>query len=246
MDLVDVADVRAGVRQVTLNAPKTANALSSQLVGELAQAISDAHAASARLLILRSSGRIFCGGFDLKEEVASDGDAIRRFSQIQGLLEALDAFPGATLALVEGDAMGAGADIVARCDFRVLASGARVAFPGAAFGLVLGLARLVSITSGDTARDVVLRGRAMKADEAHAVGFATDLLEPEEWTAYVDSLADRIVGLDAETVRAILAITRARPDNADASALVRSVNRPGIATRLAEYRASRLKPKRSG
>lgn len=243
--LVSCERLDAGIVQITLNAPTSANALSSRLVEELASAIRAANAVETPVLAIRSSDRIFCSGFDLKEPLGSDDNAIARFIAIQALLELLGEFPGVTVALVGGDAIGAGADLVARCDYRVMSVDARVAFPGAVFGLVLGLPRLVAITSSDVARDLALTGRILHAVEAKAVGYATDLAEPETWREYLDALADRVRRLDSETVRAIVRATRGRGQCDDASLLMRSIGRPGLAERISGYRVQRLGVERS-
>ena len=233
----------AGVTQIVLDAPATGNALSSALIAELAEAIHDADQSGARVLAISSSGRVFCGGFDLREELASDADAGRRFAAIQGVLEALRDSPLVTVALVDGAAYGAGADLVARCDYRVCSERARFRFPGAGFGIVLGLSRLAQIAGSQTARDLALRGNELSASEALACGLASDQVDADGFDGFVAALAEATARLDDRTRRTILRATRANSADEDAALLIASATRPGIAERIHAY-AERVRQSR--
>jgi enoyl-CoA hydratase/carnithine racemase len=222
-----------GIR-LALDSPQTANALSSPLVAELTAALETADGAA--VVALASTGNAFCAGFDLAEPLPDDGAAARRFAAIQRLLELVRAAPFVTVALVDGPAYGAGADLVAACDYRVAGPRARFRFPGARFGLVLGLQRLVEVVGADAARDLVLRGRVVDCHEAHALGLVTDLSERAGWPGLLADLARDAGELDAPTRTAVLAVTRGADDADDATLLARSTARPGLAERIAAFR----------
>ncbi|WP_454732732.1 MULTISPECIES: enoyl-CoA hydratase/isomerase family protein [Cupriavidus] len=235
-----------GVTRLTLNRPARGNALSRELVAALSAAVETCHRDGTRLLVLEGAGRHFCTGFDLGDlgdlDAESDDSLLARFVRVELLLQSVHAAPFATLALVQGRAMGAGADLVAACGQRRVEAGSSFAFPGAAFGLVLGSARLAQLVGAARAREWITGGGAFAAEAALASGFATGALEAgaAARAAVVAELAQRARRLDPATQAAIHAATR---DGADSAArqladLVHSAARPGIKARIAAYRAA--------
>jgi enoyl-CoA hydratase/carnithine racemase len=221
------------VARVALDSPETANALSTTLVADLTAALESAAGRDTRVLALSSTSAAFCGGFDLREQVSGDADVVRRFAAIQALLETLRAAPYVTVACVAGAAFGAGADLVAACDYRLAAGPARFRFPGAGFGAVLGMQRLTALVGADVALDLVLRGRVMDAAEAHSAGLATHLMDAGAFDGLVGELGRGAIRLDGVTFAAVLGATRASAS--DAALLLRSVTRPGIAERIESF-----------
>lgn len=133
---------RGAVWTVTLNRPLRANALSADLV-ECLHAVLDAAAADRpAALVLRGNQRHFAAGFDLAGlDRETDASLALRFLRIGLLLERLLAAPHATVAVVEGAAVGAGADLVLACDHRLVDPSVTLRFPGSAFGVALGAGR---------------------------------------------------------------------------------------------------------
>jgi len=133
---------REAVWTVTLDRPARANALSADLVEDLHGVLDEAVAARPGALVLRGNDRHFSAGFDLNglgEE--TDATLAHRFLRIGLLLERLLATPFPTVAVAEGAAVGAGADLVVHCDHRLVAPSVQLRFPGSGFGVRLGAAR---------------------------------------------------------------------------------------------------------
>ncbi|WP_420995674.1 enoyl-CoA hydratase/isomerase family protein [Cupriavidus sp. 30B13] len=234
-----------GVTRLTLNRPARGNALSRELVAALSAAVEACYSDGTRLLVLDGAGKHFCTGFDLGDlDAESDDSLLARFVRVELLLQSVHAAPFATLALVQGRAMGAGADLAAACEQRWVEAGSSFAFPGAAFGLVLGSARLARLVGAARAREWITGGGAFHAEAALASGFATGVLEAgaAARAATVAALAQRARRLDPGTQAAIHAATGDGADGAAAARqladLVRSAARPGIKARIAAYRAS--------
>lgn len=233
-----------GVTTLTLDRPERGNALSAGLVAALADAVQACHDDGTRLLVLAGNGPHFCTGFDLGDlDRESDDSLLARFVRVELLLQAVHAAPFSTVALVRGRAMGAGADLAAACEQRWIEPGASIAFPGAAFGLVLGSARLAALAGPARAREWIAGGAVVQAEAAAAAGFAA-LVAPEDRAAALAALAARARRLDRATHAAIQAATLDGPGAlalAQASQLadlVRSAARPGLKARIAAYRAS--------
>jgi enoyl-CoA hydratase/carnithine racemase len=242
-----------GLAICRLDRPARGNALSVPLVQGLADALAEASArADVHTLVLHGAGRHFCTGFDLgslSEE--SDASLLARFVGIEMLLDAVWRAPLRTVAVAHGAVVGAGADLLAACDQRLLAAGASVRFPGAGFGIVLGTRRLGHRVGAARALQWVSEGTRISAAEALATGLATGVLEPAAAEGDADAaLATALAQLAPVGVRrATFAALRGALDDgagdADLAALVRSAAAPGLKARIeayvAEAAAARLK-----
>jgi len=230
---------RAGaVTELVLNRPDKANALDVRLVGALLAAISHAASTDAKLLVLRGEGRHFCAGFDFSDlDHQSDGDLLHRFVRIEQLLQALHYAPLTTLALCHGSAFGAGADLVAACDWRVAAPATRFRMPGLRFGIVLGTRRLATLIGADAAHEILSTSRAFEAPEAARLGFVQRLAEPGSWAELVRNMTEAQRLEPSATMRLKAQV---RPDMRarDMAALVDSAAVPGLKDRIRAFRTA--------
>lgn len=242
--------MRQGIAWVQLNRPERGNALSSAVVHAALAAVAQACAApDIHTLVLTGAGRNLCTGFDLGGlEDQSEGDLLLRFVQIETLLDALWRAPVRTVALASGRAWGAGADLFAACDLRLLTPDANFRFPGAGFGLVLGTRRLAERVGVERARSWVSEGVSIDSAAALSSGLAHRAVE-EPTSADADpferirSLCGNHPAIDRDTMAAIRSASRtggaAHGDalaDADMAALVRSAARSGLKQRIIAYR----------
>ena len=198
----------------TLDAPATRNALSDAMVAGLDDALVLAESQPAvRALVLRGAGGTFCAGGDFgrfQELMATpwhdDGiDPIADFNRGFGaMLERLQASAVATIAVVDGAAMGGGAGLAATCDFVLAASTAQFGMPEVTLGLPPAqIAPFVAARLGrGAALRLMLTGRRITAAQALACGLADELVER-------DALDERLNALLAELGRAEPAALRA-------------------------------------
>ncbi|MFM9999313.1 MAG: enoyl-CoA hydratase/isomerase family protein [Burkholderiaceae bacterium] len=219
-----------GVLTLALNRPEIGNALGADLVEALIGAASAAIADEAvHTLVLRGAGKHFCTGLDLSDlHSASDGELLLRLVRIETLLALLWHAPLRTVALAQGRAWGAGADLFAVCEHRVAAADTTLRFPGAQFGIVLGTRRLMERVGADAARAAVIGGAEIAAHQALALGLASAIGE-------AFSLAAPRVSRSAAA--AIRDATRNDHRDADLAALVRSASAPGLKARIQSYRS---------
>lgn len=226
--------VRGQVWQVTLERPKQANALSSALVEQLHLLLEEAAVARPEALVLRGNPVHFAAGLDLTGlEAETDASLAHRLLRIGTLLERLLQLPLLTIAVVEGAAVGAGADLALACDRRIGTHRASFRFPGSGFGAVLGTARLAAASSAHVA---LSSSRRRYAEEALRDGLLTDLAEDPEATLAGILRTWRGV---TPTARAGL-LGQARSFDADAAlaALARSVTVPGLRDRVLAFAAT--------
>lgn len=228
---------RDGVATLTLARADRGNALSPELVEALLAALGSACADdTVHTVALRAEGRNFCTGFDLSDlDACSDGDLLARFVRIELLLAALWHAPVRTVALAQGRAWGAGADLFAACETRIATADASFRFPGAGFGLVLGSRRLAERVGPDRARRWVIDGVQIDAAQALAAGLAS-AVTPFCDDGAVPSTDFATPTVSRETAAAIRDATRIDQRDADLAALVRSAAAPGLKARIAAYR----------
>jgi enoyl-CoA hydratase/carnithine racemase len=171
------------VATVTLARPEALNAISTTLATALADTF-EALAAGrppARAVVLAASGdRAFCAGADLRERHGfSDDDWLAQREVFRRGFAAVRRCPLPTVAAVGGVAFGGGAELALSCDLVVAAEDARFALPEVGLGLIPGGGgtQLLARRAGRAvARDLILTGRPIEAEEALRLGVADRLV----------------------------------------------------------------------
>jgi enoyl-CoA hydratase/carnithine racemase len=160
-----------GVALLRLTRPEARNAIDTamleELLGHLAAAREDD---AVRVLVLSSSDQMgLSAGADVKEQLDEEGK-VRRMQLFADLYDAIVAFPKPTVAACHGDVVGGGAEVAVACDMRVGGANLRLRFPGAALGVPVGPARLVTLCGLAAAKYLLLTSRTVGADEALRLG----------------------------------------------------------------------------
>ena len=226
-----------GHLSLTLASPSTSNALSPAMVEALIAALSDTD--GLRSCTIQGEGRNFCAGFDLSDIAdLSDGDLLHRFLRIETLLQMVHHAPFPVLALCQGHAIGAGADLVAACWKRVADPSAKFKMPGWNFELALGTRRLARLIGSERARDMLIDTRALDAHEAHSIGLISKLVPADQWPTQIDQLRDRSVALPEFSSRAMFELTLPDTRAQDMAAIVATAGRPGLKSRIQAYGAA--------
>ncbi|MDX6609176.1 MAG: hypothetical protein QOF85_1101 [Solirubrobacterales bacterium] len=160
-----------GVAVLRLQRSKQRNAIDTQMLLELLEHLAVARADEAvRVLVFSSPDHMgLSAGADLKEELDGDGK-VRRIQLFSDLYSAVVEFPKPTIAVCHGDVVGGGAELSVGCDMRIGGSNLRMRFPGAALGVPVGPARLVTLCGLATAKYLLLSSRTIGADEALRLG----------------------------------------------------------------------------
>ncbi len=130
-----------------------------------------------RAIVLTGAGSAFCAGADLVTRFDGEGGDTFR-PGFEKVLDAIVAYPAPVIAAINGPAMGAGMQLAIACDIRVAALGARLAIPGGKLGIHLSaknIWRLASLVGHGNARDFLLAGRVVNAEEALRVGLVQHL-----------------------------------------------------------------------
>lgn len=153
--------------------PAARNAMNTAMLVALLDALHDVEADdTVRGVLLAGTEGVFSAGADVKELAETDPAGVRRMELFTHVYERLTSLRHPTAAAVEGCAIGGGAEAMTACDLRVMGASSFVRFPGASMGLPVGPGRLTANVPLGTARDWVLSGRDVPADEALASGLA--------------------------------------------------------------------------
>jgi enoyl-CoA hydratase/carnithine racemase len=164
-------DVEQGVALLRLQRPDSRNAINTQMLEEMLARLAAAREDEAvRVLVLSSDDHLgLSAGADVREQLDEEG-RVRRMQLFADLYDQLTAFPKPTIAVCHGDVVGGGAEIAVACDMRVGGSNLRMRFPGAALGVPVGPARLVTLCGLAPANYLLLSSRFVGADEALRLG----------------------------------------------------------------------------
>jgi enoyl-CoA hydratase len=154
-----------------LDRPEARNAIDTAMLAELLDHLAAAREDdSVRVLVLSSTDHMgLSAGADVREELDVDG-RVRRMELFARLYDELTGFPKPTVAACHGACVGGGAEIAVACDLRVGGSNLRLRFPGAALGVPVGPARLVTLCGLSVAKYLLLTGKEVDADMAYRWG----------------------------------------------------------------------------
>ena len=166
------------IATLTLNRPEKRNAISYELIEELHHALHEVQKSAAYILILTGAGAAFCSGMDLdnlrgitrqteEENLADSGRMAHMF-------RALYDFPKVTIAAVNGAAIAGGCGLATLCDFTLASSDAKFGYTEVRIGFVPAIVStfLLRQVGEKQARDLLLSGRILDAEEALTLGLA--------------------------------------------------------------------------
>lgn len=168
-----------GVALVRLDRPK-ANALSSAVLAQLHEVATGLHDDPPGAVVLWGGRRIFAAGADIVE--LGDGGAGTVGASFAAALGALASVPRATIAAVNGYALGGGLELALACDFRVCAEDARFGLPEVLLGVIPGgggTQRLPRLIGSSRAKELILTGRQVRAEEAVSIGLVNRAVAPD-------------------------------------------------------------------
>jgi 2-(1,2-epoxy-1,2-dihydrophenyl)acetyl-CoA isomerase len=197
--LYDVAD---GVATIRLNRPDAMNSLDIATKELLRLTVQ--HAAEdpeARCVVLTGSGRAFCTGQDLKEHIQllESGSSDELFTTVERhynpTVLALASMDKPVIAAVNGVAAGAGASLAFACDLRIVAdtAGFNLAFANVALSCDTGSSYTLQRLVGPArALELMYFPRTVRADEALALGLATQVVAADTFDATVAEVAGRL------------------------------------------------------
>lgn len=188
------------VAHITLNRPEVRNAFDETLIAELTVAVQRASHDQCRALVLRGAGPAFCAGADLnwmaRAAAYTYDENVEDARRLQRMFAAIAHFPGVTIVVVQGAAIGGGAGLAAVCDIVIADESAVFALSEVRLGLVPAIIApyvLEKIGPG-AARALFVTGERFDAATALRIGLVQQVVEGEEQRALaLDKLLSRIL-----------------------------------------------------
>jgi methylglutaconyl-CoA hydratase len=202
---------------LVFNRPEKRNALSPEMIEELMAALDELEKSAARVLILTGSGKAFCAGMDLatlramatpseeprlpeegvikgRVEPAPDAN-LADSRRIARLFRRLYDFPKPLIAAVNGAAVAGGCGIATLCDFTLAAPQAKFGYTEVRIGFIPALVSvfLIRQIGEKRARDLLLTGRLIDAEEARQMGLVNEVVPSDRLMRRAYELADQLL-----------------------------------------------------
>jgi enoyl-CoA hydratase/carnithine racemase len=199
MALVETED-RGAVRHLILNRPEKRNAMHGELVLAIGEALREAAAATdVRCVVLRGAGPMLSSGMDFGAlgGLAEAPQHLRAFRR--EILEAWNRAEEMTkpvICQIHGGCIGGALELALACDLRVMAADAVIGMPETRVGLIPdvgGSSRLPAVVGLGRAKELIMTGKLIGAEEAERIGLVNRVAPPEELEAATQQLADELL-----------------------------------------------------
>ncbi|MGZ9275973.1 MAG: enoyl-CoA hydratase/isomerase family protein [Candidatus Limnocylindrales bacterium] len=185
------------------------NLVTRSLLEELGVALATLAAAPAgdvRAVVVTGRGeRAFCAGSHVGEFESQRGSAGRaRLELEERVSSSLASLPMPTIAAIEGNALGGGLELALCCDLRIASSRARLGLPEVRLAVTPGSGgtqRLPRVVGPARAKELILTGRILTADEAERIGLVNEVVPAGEARSRADELAGEIASRGPLAVR---------------------------------------------
>ena len=177
------------VLTLEMQRPERRNALNSELVDSLREAIESVDVTETRAIVLTGGGHVFSSGADLS---GGQGVADELPDKARALNLAIDAAPVPVIGAINGPAIGAGVILSMICDLRVVAPEAYFQFPVAKYGIALdnwSIRRLTSLVGAGRARGMLIAAERLTADNALQTGMANRIGSVADAQAWAQEIA---------------------------------------------------------
>ena len=194
---------------ITLDDPTTRNAIGSAAMAALEGILGELEADSdVRLVALTGAGRTFSSGAAIREFDPLDDGGEQLTDRGSAIFDRLAALPVPTVALVNGHAVGGGAEVALACDWLIIAPDAELRFVHASIGLVPGLGglgRLRRVVGETTALRLLATCESVAGQRAVELGLATEVVPSDAQRSRAWRLAQRVADSDRGAIAAVKA-----------------------------------------
>ncbi|WP_146347975.1 enoyl-CoA hydratase [Falsiphaeobacter marinintestinus] len=194
------------VALIKLNRPDALNALNTQLLGELCQALEEADANDkARCIVITGSEKAFAAGADIKEMSSKSFVEVFAENMFADANDRITAIRKPIIAAVSGYALGGGCELAMMCDFIIAADTAKFGQPEINLGVIAGMGgsqRLTRFVGKSKAMDMNLTGRFMDAEEAERSGLVSRVVPAKKLMDEAMGAAQKIAEKSAPSTMA--------------------------------------------
>lgn len=194
-----ITEKEDGIEWITLNRPHRMNAFNLEMIDELSTAIDEAEAdEDVRCAVIKSAGdRAFSTGADLSVFTDMTPISALDFSERgQRLMDKIEASSKPYIAAIHGFCLGGGLELALACDFRIADESAELGNPEIRLGIIPGWSgtqRLSKVIGLARAKELIMLGDRMPADEALRIGLVHRVVPAEKLLDEAKDLAHRLV-----------------------------------------------------
>lgn len=201
--LVKIED---NVAVVTINREKALNALNAEVISELHDFFSGYWIKrDFRCVVITGAGKAFVAGADIGELSALDVPGAAHLADVgQYLMHTIENFPVPVIAAVNGFALGGGCELAMACDIRLASDKAKLGQPEVNLGIIPGYGstqRLPRLVGKGKAKELILTGDLIGAEEAHRIGLVDEVYPAEELMAKAVEMARKIASKSEPSIR---------------------------------------------
>lgn len=189
----------SGIATLTLNRPEKRNAISFQLIDELMNALAEVAQSNAGVMILTGAGKAFCSGMDLEDLrglIGRSNEQNKKESETMAkMFRNIYEFPKPTIAAVNGAALAGGTGLATLCDFTLAVPDAKFGYTEVKIGFIPAIVSsfLLRQLGEKQARDLLLTGRIVDAEDAQRLGLVNEVVEPEKLMQHARDLATQLL-----------------------------------------------------
>ncbi len=199
-------DKSNGVGTITLNRPEALNALNSEMISDIENALTSLDSdEDIGVIVMTGNEKAFAAGADIKEMSAlnfAEANATDFFASVNRTFATIRK---PIIAAVAGYALGGGCELAMCCDFIIAAENAKFGQPEIKLGVIPGIGgtqRLTRLIGKSKAMDMILTGHMMDAVEAERAGLVSRVIKTEDLQDQAAEIATSIAGLSRPSVMA--------------------------------------------
>ncbi len=199
-------EVKDQIAYITINRPKTLNALNSTVLTELAQAAAEVEKDDdVRVAIITGEGRAFVAGADISQMHEFTSIEGKEFMQMgHAAMNAIDFNSKPFIAAVNGYALGGGCELATACDIRIASEKAIFGQPEVNLGIIPGFGgtqRLARLVGKGMAKYMIYTAANIKADEAYRIGLVQKVVAPEALLDEATKVAQTIISKAPQAIK---------------------------------------------
>jgi enoyl-CoA hydratase/carnithine racemase len=204
-DLVRI-EKRDGIAWIRLNNPERLNVLSPDMLDAIEKAFQGLEKdEEVEVVILTGEGKAFAAGADIKVMSQFNAEEATIFARRgQGVMNYIESFRKPVIAAINGYALGGGMELAMACDIRIASEEAVLGQPEVKLGLIPGFGgtqRLTRLLPWGKAKEMILTGENVSAEEAHRIGLVEHVFPKEKLLEEAEKIARKIMEAGPRAVK---------------------------------------------